>query len=261
MNRFEIETMKREFLPKGLPTQLSKYHRIDKYLHESLRGGYFWHSSRTSFNDPYDCYKHLLTFDASNEQLIEYAKRTLLPGEDLDLVTNFILEEPNMVYEAYINSVDSILDSQGICCFTTNHESTLMWSHYAQHHRGVCLVFDTHCDVESFMVAKVRYTDEFIPRNYFDNQTNAAMILLTTKSKAWEYEDEYRLIDIRQGAIPYKREALRCIIFGCKTNQEDMLSIINTVETSGYKNVEYWEAYTLPNSFKIAFRLKPLLVL
>ena len=259
MGRFEIETMKREFLPDGLPRKLYKYHKIDEYLDRSLQGGYLWHSGRASFNDPYDCYKHLLTFTATKEQLIDYGKRTLLPGEDLDDIIDFILKNPNLVPEAYVNTIDSILDSQGICCFTTNYQSTLMWSHYAQHHRGICLVFDTSNDIESFFVAKVRYTDEFTPRNYFDDYTNAAMIMLTTKSNDWQYEQEYRLVNKDQGAISYHREALVGVIFGCKITQENMLSVINTIETSGYKNVEYRQAYTLPNSFKLGFRSNPWL--
>lgn len=261
MSRYEIELTKKEFLPEGLPKRLYKYHRIDTYLHQSLKHHYFWHSGRTSFNDPYDCYKHLLTFDPTMEQLMDYAKRTLLPGEDLDTTTNFILNKPELVTDAYLNTIDSVLDSYGICCFTTNYQNILMWSHYAQHHKGVCLVFDVNQDIESFFVAKVRYTDEFTPRNYFDDTTNTAMIMLTTKSKDWEYEQEYRLVDNKQGAIPFKTEALTKVIFGCKTSQDDMLAVINTIETAGYRNVEYTQAYTLPNSFKLAFRTSPWLSL
>lgn len=259
MSKLERDTLIKEFLPDGLPSRLYKYHSINTNLHQSLKGNYFWHAGRTSFNDPYDCYKHLLTFSPTEEQLIEYARRTLLPGEKLDQTTNFILKNPRLVPEAYLSTIDSVLDSQGICCLTTNYRNTLMWSHYANHHKGVCLGFETHRDLDSFFVAKVRYTDDFVPRNYFEDYEHSAMIMLTTKSKDWEYEQEYRLVNERQGAIPFGKAALTEVIFGCKVTQDDMLSVINTVETSGYKDVQYTQAYTLPNSFKLAFRDSPWL--
>ena len=249
----------REFLPVGLPPRLYKFCKIDDYLHHSLKSGYLWHSKRNSFNDPYDCYSPLLKYEPTYDQLVEYAKRTLLPGESLQDITEYVTNNPRKVIEGYLNTADEVIDEMGICCFTTNYSNTLMWSHYAKHHKGICLGFDPHKDVTSFLVAKVRYKDDFVQINYFDDPNSNAMIMYTTKAKDWEYEEEYRLVNPRSGEIPCNKQALVEIIFGCKCSQDDMLAVINTLETTGYSGVSYLKAEMRSDSYSLSFRDSPWL--
>jgi hypothetical protein len=249
----------REFLPDGVPVKLYKFYKVDQHLHDALKQGYLWHSRRASFNDPYDCYSSLLKYEPTHDQLIDYALRTLLPGESLDFITNYMLDNPQAVVDGFINTVDDVIDDMGLCCFTTKCDNTLMWSHYAKHHKGICIGFDPSKDIESFLVAKVRYRDDFAPKNYFDDPTTNAMIMYTTKSKDWEYEDEYRLVNTLSGEIPYNKQALSEIIFGCKCSQDDMLAVISTIETAGYKDISYLKAEMQPNSYSLSFRDSPWL--
>lgn len=38
----------------------------------------------------------------------------------------------------------------GVCCFSLDPKSILMWSHYSDNHKGVCLKFDRLKDMECF---------------------------------------------------------------------------------------------------------------
>ncbi|MDO3643845.1 DUF2971 domain-containing protein [Mucilaginibacter sp. L3T2-6] len=248
-----------EFLPNGLPPKLYKFSQVNSFLHQSLSKNYLWHSRRADFNDPYDCYSRLLKYEPSREQLIEYARRTLLPGESLSEITSYMVNNPEIIVEAYLKTADKVIGDMGICCFTTNCNNILMWSHYAHNHKGVCLVFNPYKDINSFLVAKVRYLNEFRPINYFDDPTTNAMIMYTTKSKDWEYEEEYRLVNASNGAVFYDKQALIEIIFGCKCSQADMLAVISSVASSGHNDITYLKAEMQEESFSLSFRTSPWL--
>lgn len=247
----------KEFLPDGLPRKLCKFSAINTNLLKGLKKSYLWHSRPSSFNDPFDCYKHLLKFEPTEDDIIDFCIRNHKEGEiPLEKQIAFLIQHPERLIEAQLKSMDDNINGQGICCFAENFQNTLMWSHYAANHAGICLVFDPHKDTSLFMV-KVRYTDEFVPRNYYENNRIGALIMLSTKSSDWSYEQEYRSISATPGSNPFKREMLTEVIFGCKTKQEEIFSVMNIIETAGYQDVEYTRAFTETNSFKLGF--KPLL--
>jgi hypothetical protein len=246
-----------EFLPDGLPKRFYKFHAINPNLYKSLQDGHLWHSRPSTFNDPFDCYKHLLKFEPTKKDIVEFCTRNQVAGEmPLDLQIAYLIQNPHKLAEAQLKSMDDSINGQGICCFAENYQNTLMWSHYAANHTGICLVFNPHKDTSLFVV-KARYTDEFTPRNYYEDNRIGALIMLSTKSNDWGYEQEYRSISAIPGANIFKREMLAEVIFGCKTKEEDIFSIMSLIETSGYKDVEYTRAFTGTNSFKLGF--KPLM--
>jgi len=248
----------KEFLPDGLPDTLYKFSPINANLYKSLKEGYLWHSSPSTFNDPFDCYKHLLKFEPTDSDIEEFCRRNYQQGEDipLDLQIAYLQKNPQKLIEAQWRSMDDSINGQGICCFAGNFKNTLMWSHYASNHSGICLIFDPHKDISLFMV-KVRYTDDFVPRNYYTENRIGALIMLSTKSNDWSYEEEYRSISRRPGPNEFNKSMLKGVIFGCKTKRDDIFEVMNTIETADYSNVEYQVAYTETNSFKLGF--KPLL--
>ncbi|HKI90060.1 MAG TPA: DUF2971 domain-containing protein [Draconibacterium sp.] len=116
-----------------------------------------------------------------------------------------------------------------IRCF----ENMLMWAHYADKHKGICLVFDElklwnlylkQFKKERFKSKIVKYkgnapqilvngTDD--PQNKVQNSGND---LFFTKNKAWKYESEYRLMLFPDGKsdtfLENLNEALVAIILG-----------------------------------------------
>jgi hypothetical protein len=85
-------------------------------------------------------------------------------------------------------------DSSGLLCFTKHCQSPLLWSHYADKHRGICLGFDIPDD----SAKAIEYDAD---RFDFDVEgcigTPAAFDLtqrlLYTKFKEWAYEEEVRV--------------------------------------------------------------------
>jgi hypothetical protein len=85
--------------------------------------------------------------------------------------------------------------STGALCFSSKWSDPLMWSHYADRHRGVALAFD----VPKYFVDPVQYrksrVKDLLPRLHFgawEEMIAAMKQLFTTKYKRWEYESEWR---------------------------------------------------------------------
>ncbi|WP_316840059.1 DUF2971 domain-containing protein [Pedobacter gandavensis] len=257
---FPVKTYMKEFLPDGLPEKIYKFASISENTLKALREGYLWYSSPSSFNDPYDCYRHLLKFEPSKDDILAFVtKTTHLKGRALELEIEYFLANPGFLPEAQFSNLPDTINEQGICCFTLNYKNTLMWSHYAKNHSGICMVFEPRKDIQSFFICKVRYAKEFIPVNYYEQNHIGLMFLIVTKSDDWAYECEYRSINPNHGAVAFRKNALVEIIFGCKVRQEDVYSIVDTLESSGYKGIKYTQAYMESNSFKLGFKQFPLL--
>lgn len=81
-----------------------------------------------------------------------------------------------------------ISKSKGILCFSDNWRNPVLWGHYADKHRGMCLGFE----IADSVLGKVDYLDERIPvPSRLDD--NFMKSLLFSKFKHWEYEQEYRI--------------------------------------------------------------------
>ncbi len=85
--------------------------------------------------------------------------------------------------------------SLGILCFCTNWENPVMWSHYADKHRGVCLGFD----IPDQFAIPVRYIKDRQAVKYVDGiqsrgvEPSFAFELMCSKYNAWSYEKEVRM--------------------------------------------------------------------
>lgn len=82
----------------------------------------------------------------------------------------------------------TLSERRGLLCFSRRWRNPLLWSHYAEKHRGICLGFDVANDNP----LRVRYASKRVklrPQLNFET----AETLLCTKYKAWSYEEEFRL--------------------------------------------------------------------
>jgi len=93
----------------------------------------------------------------------------------------------------------------GLVCFSDNYHSPVMWSHYADRHRGICLGFDV-VQEHLFRVdySKNRLTPDAHWKLLWGHKLNG---FLGIKSAHWKYEKEMRLLlnlkDLKKGAGLY----------------------------------------------------------
>lgn len=102
-----------------------------------------------------------------------------------------------------------MFNNTGIMSFSKSEDNILMWSHYADCHKGMKLGFDASheffCNSKPYdsytgRLHQIEYTTNR-PNNIVDNPQE----LFTTKAIDWKYENEYRLIlDISCSDVSYK---------------------------------------------------------
>jgi hypothetical protein len=82
----------------------------------------------------------------------------------------------------------------GMLCFSRHWENPVLWSHYADGHKGVCLGFDVAEDV----LDEVTYVDDLLTARLGDEDDPSCIpqdlqdFLFLTKFRHWAYENEVR---------------------------------------------------------------------
>lgn len=180
------------------PDTLYKYFKYGDWFFEFLLGNSIKFSSRLEFNDPFDCrpaYKsrHLKSEIASYETL---AKIRNISIEKRELEKQNIRDKSNFQIKNFENLINETLDKVGVLCVTEKWDNFLMWSHYADNHRGVCVGFKSDTDIFSKAI-KVNYQEEkpiiAIPVQISDMES-VYRSTYQTKAKFWETEKEWRVL-------------------------------------------------------------------
>jgi Protein of unknown function (DUF2971) len=95
----------------------------------------------------------------------------------------------------------------GLLCFSATWSSALMWSHYADRHRGICLGFDLPGDdlirVDYKAKRMINSEDELVLRGPISRETIEKC--LSIKYKSWHYEKEIRRIEPLRDAVKDKQ--------------------------------------------------------
>ena len=100
-------------------------------------------------------------------------------------------------FDRYITEIEPLF---GLLCFSKNWNDLLQWSHYADHHRGICLGFDVSGAVGKFGSVCYEPSKKKLPENIEESDTEFMWTLLRTKSTAWQHETEWRVfIELKDG--------------------------------------------------------------
>ncbi|GEM_PF-2461796 len=264
----------RRFL--GLPARRKREHlfrfsRVSPHLLGSLRKGYLWMSKPGDLNDPFDS-KVFLNYTLSAEQLRQHVvvRRNQAPSAGTSprsitgvgryrSVSRFALGEDSLRLDSP-ESINTLLNlakfaersryldkALGVCCFTEDSESLLMWAHYADRHRGVCLRF-RHRKSEDFAeyCFPVQYrssvwTCRCGPADVI-TQSRALFRGLLLKSRHWRYEREWRRISFGSGESSFQRSDLDGVILGINVTRADKKDVLSLLRRHGYSHVEILQA-------------------
>jgi hypothetical protein len=144
------------------------------------------------------------------------------------------------------NVVEKIADQFGVLCLTKNPKSTLMWSHYADKHKGIVLQFDKNL-VDQYGQGKcfpVSYKKHFPTlKEYWacvnaDDALETCKLFYCRKHEDWEYEDELRIFGTEpNNEKEFPEGMLTGIIFGWKTDNDAKIALkaLNSLRGSPLK--------------------------
>jgi hypothetical protein len=189
-------------------------------------------SSPDDFNDPFEMSAHWVIEGTTKERVERF---TALMKEQMPRA-NFkereravlkLMETPAadllpIVRGSYTRQRHTF----GICCFAgRDPANVLMWSHYADEHRGICLQFELAKDLLVLMRAiSVDYIDEYPTLNWIHPSEvhDGIGSTFTRKHTRWKYEGEHRILLEGQARtyLKFDPSALTGIIFGCRADEE-----------------------------------------
>lgn len=243
-NRREV---RQEILTNKRPRYLYKYRSIKSAV-EFLKNNSIYFSNYKEFNDPFEsaCKKRL---DYTPNEYFDAFQRM-----GSDFFSSALKAEE--IRQGYVNgkdllkqSTDEILNGFAYFCMAEDPDNILMWSHYADSHKGCCFKFDLLQDLETFFVTvPVDYKSEY---PVFDTLSGNPVNIIKQKSPDWIYENEHRTIKVnKHGLVEIKKEVLVEIIFGCRTSKSSKTRIRNLVFHNGF-NVSFSEAVINPEAYKL----------
>ena len=228
------------------------------YLADCLVNQRMHFSDPGRLNDPWDCRPWFNEDVLEDREVLEdfirwltsFKLAVLVREEDLELFKETLrtdAEARKALLEKFSTGfMDMIPGRWKLYCLTPFPDSTLMWSHYADNHKGICLEFST--DHSLFGSAQeVQYLSSY-PRWNPQGLTDITRPhLLLTKSSDWSYENEYRIIGLGEGvssplaghALELKGQflniptgALQSVIVGCEADFKTVGNVVRSLAPS-----------------------------
>lgn len=225
---------------------LFKYCPIGKNQLSALAQRKIWYSKPAGFNDPFDTEFYVRGGGSKSKRKLDSQKISdeILPSER---TLNKLLDDFN-------KSIRNL----GILSLASSKENLLMWSHYASAHKGMCLEFKRNnhtalADDKKIKPMRYNYNFPSIQATSILSETDLLsdkIRILHTKSKHWEYEQEWRHI-VEQGDKLYPwPAALTSIYFGCKADMSDINLVKSIIDDS---KVKYYQGGLFKRKFGIRF--------
>lgn len=162
---------------------------------------------------------------------------------------------------------EEVLKGIGVVCYSETNSNILMWSHYADSHKGLCFEFDSEKKPikqwKNFKFHPIIYSNERKIDILTDGYVNSFFKLLTTKSLDWNYEKEHRLITMKgSGYQPSQIDSIQSITLGTnfQNNKKEFLDrFIESLESielrrNGLSKLKYYKANKNPNNFELEIK-------
>lgn len=234
---------------------LYKYYPCDKYSIASLAVKGLWCHHATKMNDPFEC---LWTIDRKfDDNLLSdfkdfsrQAKNKTL--KDLSSLDNVRLTE-------FINKVrKESIKKYAFCSLSTNTFDILMWSHYADSHRGITVGFEFDDFHNRKIFQEVNYVDKL--GNYdlmswakfIDGEDELMVDFLqdiSVKSHDWTSEKEWRIWTKEPCYYNYKSHEIKEINFGINCPDETKAIVAKVVQL--HDDIKLFEMETSNDPFKL----------
>jgi hypothetical protein len=220
------------------------------------------------FNDPWDCkpcvHPDLLDDSEMRRIMAMSLIDTQKGGPKGDITDLRLLHDPaflRRIAPAFNDFMARFITERwGIVCLSAAACSTLMWSHYSDNHKGICLEFRVKGTFFGAAV-KIIYRAEY-PKMIIGG--NFGQMMLTVKAKDWEKEEEYRLACPLSEEVTESKESpllmkdgfleigdlLHAVIMGCEVGEEEERIIKELLEEHG-QHVRLKRAVRVPHKYTL----------
>lgn len=233
------------------PTILFKYRKFDKGCLELLLNRQLWFSTPASLNDPFEG-------ESSFAEVLEAVWE------------NYPFPESER--KQYKEIIEKQLKNTGVCSFSRTRKNQLMWSHYADEHKGICIGFK-----ESFLryngsniypidvtyqkdfpfkeiIERFKYFEQYPGMNNINSIAGDIFYsILGTKYSSWKYEKERRLIFSSSETKGFKPEAINSIAFGLRMPEQDKQTLKQLLSDQEWRHIRWYQAVKSKTKYELEF--------
>ncbi|BFN30991.1 DUF2971 domain-containing protein [Vibrio harveyi] len=233
-------------------TKLYKFRDFNKGSLELLINKQLWFASPATLNDPFEA-------ESSYESVLEAVWAEYPFPQDQQ--------------DAYKRILDQQLEKTGICSFCKTKKNQLMWAHYADEHKGLCIGFNESklletnqylYPIEVTYQADYPYQDIIDRFKYFqaipgaNNKDSIAgdimYSVLGTKYTHWAYEKERRLLRHQFGAVDFLPSAVTDITFGLRMSERNIETVKRLLSTDEWNHVKFYKAVKSKKKYALEFK-------
>ncbi|MFH2060159.1 MAG: DUF2971 domain-containing protein [Pseudomonadota bacterium] len=256
-----------------------KYRDFRDRTLEIFENNEIYFSSPEDLNDPLDCQPPLT---ATLKHLIENEPQKKIKE---------ILDSPDLIF--FAKNMENAIRQQAIFSLSEKGNEPLLWSHYADKHKGLAIGFDTNylrdliAPLKEYAIHglfKMNYEKTppfrkgFKDAAYKVNKLNIfkcneyefrrrfkvleekimkdfIQYGIHTKSKDWSYEREVRLVKEGKGKVKFHPEAIQEIVFGLNMDEPSKQVIRKILSGPEWNHVQYKKVE--PASGTFSFKVVP----
>lgn len=271
INKLEKQIQKKPILKNKY---LYKYYSLSPATLNTVTEGNLYFASPPQFNDPFD---GLCNFDIDFNYIIfnRYLERNNIKYTKAEKDLKFIkeLKRINNIKERGINKFYEEARSQyRIFCTSATNNNTLMWSHYGDSHKGICLGFKTSVGnnsnylkfknddknlvkVNALPINYIRKNASIPSYNRYREDDSFLFQQFLNKTDDWKYEEEYRFIfntnNNNANFVKIELSQLDKIIFGLNTTLETINDTINKIEKINSNKITYSKMEQKNNTYEL----------
>lgn len=220
------------------------YRSVSKYLIDSFKRETLSMSSPSTFNDPFDC------------PILELLN---LYGDDISKLVRAAYQDCLKI-TCFVNNtkVKPVFDKDNNRKYVSKHKNDpaeylneLMWAHYAKNHTGICIKYHFRNEITMFAdegKGQIAYFRDIEYTSKISKFAKAGTIDLKNaffaKGKAWEYENELRLLayDLN-GSGDYAsidaKDSIAAVYFGLKCPPRRRARIMNILKNKKWESVSH----------------------
>jgi hypothetical protein len=254
--------------------RLYKYKTLDINTQRLLKEGELYLSKPIDFNDPFDSYVDEI-IEGNEDDFINYMKSKLKKDDSYidKIISKIKRKEINFDDVLKKNTSQNYFN---IFCMSRNYNNILMWSHYADAHKGICVGFNiSHIDENSLAIKcrdgylektktkglnylpiyhVVYNIEKPKPYNIIKDNHQKIRDFMYSKSIDWQYEEEYRVVlndeILLKNPVKIELTEIKEIIFGLKMSDSNRI-MIKEIMKDILKNIEIYEMIKVDGKYKI----------
>lgn len=227
-----------------------------------IRTKSFYIPSFSELNDPFDCN---LPFDVDDEKHCLFLMKEFSETDIDDSFALWLLSKGDQDYKTriltWLNDTEvrrqlyhKLFNAYGVVSFSKKEgvlSHPLMWAHYADSHKGICLEFESY---DLLILKEVHYGDQLPKVNVLKVDNENVGDIFWHKGSMWSYEQEIRYVTTSPEAkkLPFPSESLKAIYFGANTDWKDIEAVQDLVKQENM-NVEFGRmtASTVSNKLEV----------